>query len=158
MRYMLLIYGDENQQAEATAAAGPATGTGTAPIAGATPSSEVSPPWIDYTNWLHEHGMHVAGERLATSAAATTVRLREGNRLITDGPFAETKEVLGGYYIIECDDLDQALEAAVRCPGAAYGSVEVRPLVQMAGMGGPDAGVAAGVAAGSAAGVAAGRR
>lgn len=131
MRYMLLIYGDESQQAEAAAGAPGGTG-GTAP-------AEISPPWIEYTNWLDERGIKAGGERLASSATATTVRLRDGNRLITDGPFAETKEVLGGYYILECRDLDDALEAAARCPGAAFGSVEVRPLVEMAGMTGPGA-------------------
>jgi hypothetical protein len=140
MRYMLLIYGDESQQVEAAESA---SGAGAAAAA-----TEVSPPWIEYTNWLDDRGINVAGERLASSATATTVRLRDGNRLITDGPFAETKEVLGGYYIIECRDLDEALEAAARCPGAAFGSVEVRPLVQMAGMTGPG-GVVAGRAASS---------
>lgn len=65
------------------------------------------------------------------SSSATTVRIRDGNRLVTDGPYAETKEVLGGYYIIDCDDLDKALEAAARCPAAFGGSVEVRPIIGM---------------------------
>ena len=57
--------------------------------------------------------------------------MRDDRRLVTDGPFAETKEILGGYYMIRTDDLDLALEAASRCPGAFYGSVEVRPIVEM---------------------------
>jgi RNA polymerase sigma-70 factor (ECF subfamily) len=73
---------------------------------------------MEYTGWLLREGIHTAGERLAASSSATTVRVRDGNRLITDGPYTETKEVLGGYYIIECDDLDEALEAAARCPAA----------------------------------------
>ena len=116
MRYMLLIYGDEAQQE-----AGP---TDEAP--------EISPPWLEYTSWLMREGIHTAGERLAGSSTATTVRVRDGNRLVTDGPFTETKEVLGGYYIIECDNLDDALEAAARCPASLYGSIEVRPIIGMA--------------------------
>jgi hypothetical protein len=119
MRYMLLIYGDEAQQEAAAAASGSAE------------PPEISPPWLEYTDWLLKRGMHAAGERLASSTSATTVRIRDGNRLVTDGPFTETKEVLGGYYIIECDNLDEALEAAARCPAAFGGSVEVRPLIGM---------------------------
>ena len=115
MRYMLLIYDEETQQDDASGDYAP----------------EVSPPWMEYTNWLLGQGIHVGGERLATSSAATTVRVRNGDRLITDGPYAETKEVLGGYYIIECEDIDKALEAAARCPAALSGSIEVRPLVGM---------------------------
>lgn len=120
MRYMLLIYGEEAQQDESPSGGEPA---GEAP--------EISPPWMEYTGWLLREGIHTAGERLATSSSATTVRVRDGNRLITDGPYAETKEVLGGYYIIECDNLDEALEAAARCPAAFGGSIEVRPIIGM---------------------------
>jgi hypothetical protein len=116
---MLLIYGEET----ADEAPGRAAGRDEAP--------EVSPPWLEYTNWLLREGIHSAGERLAGSSAATTVRVRDGNRLVTDGPFTETKEVLGGYYIIDCDDLDKALEAAARCPAAQGGSIEVRPIIGM---------------------------
>ena len=115
VRYMLLIYADEAQQ--------PDPDSGDAP--------EISPPWMEYTRWLMGQGIHIGGERLAGSASATTVRIRDSNRLITDGPYTETKEVLGGYYILECDNLDVALEAAARCPGAAEGSIEVRPIVGM---------------------------
>jgi hypothetical protein len=66
---------------------------------------------------------------LEPSTATTTVRVRDSETLITDGPFAETKEQLGGYYLIEVDTLDEALEIAARCPGAKHGSVEVRPLM-----------------------------
>ena len=114
MRYMLLIYGEETQQDDAS-----------------DDAPEISPPWLEYTSWLQREGIHTAGERLATSSSATTVRVRDGNRLVTDGPFTETKEVLGGYYIIECDNLDEALEAAARCQAAAGGSVEVRPIIGM---------------------------
>jgi hypothetical protein len=112
MRYMLLIYGPEMAPAE------------NAPM----PEME---PWNAYTQWMIEAGIFKAGDPLAPSTAATTVRVQDGRRLTTDGPFAETKEVLGGYYIVDCPDLDTALEAAARCPGAAYGSIEVRPILDM---------------------------
>jgi len=112
---MLLIYSDESTFPESVSDEPPA----------------ISPPWVEYTNWLLREGIHVAGEQLAMSTAATTVRVHDGARLVTDGPYAETKEVLGGYYILECPDLDKALEAAARCPGAATGSVEVRPIIGM---------------------------
>jgi hypothetical protein len=79
------------------------------------------------------HAPHLHRRNSASgSAGRITVRVRDGNRLVTDGPFTETKEVLGGYYIIECENLDDALEAAARCPGALYGSIEVRPIIGMA--------------------------
>ena len=112
MRYMLLIYGQE---------AAPGEGV---------PMPDME-PWNAYTQWMIDAGIYKGGEPLAPSATATTVRVQDGRRLTTDGPFAETKEVLGGYYIVECPDLDTALEAAGRCPGAAYGSIEVRPLLDM---------------------------
>jgi hypothetical protein len=118
MRYMLLIYGEEAPEGATAEAA-------------ADPAPEISPPWMEYTNWLLGKGIHAAGERLAGSSAATTVRVRDGNRVVTDGPFTETKEVLGGYYIIDCENLDEALEAAARCPAARGGSVEVRPIIGM---------------------------
>ncbi len=116
MRYMLLIYGPERDMLAAPSA-GP-----------------ISQPWIDYSTALVEAGIHRGGEPLAPTSSATTVRVRDGRRLVTDGPYAETKEVLGGYYILECDDLDTALDAAARCPGAADGTIEVRPLAPMPGL------------------------
>jgi hypothetical protein len=114
MRYMLLIYGPD-----------PAT----------RPDDSAAmrdmQPWFDYGNWLTERGLFRAGEPLAPTSSATTVRVQGGQRLVTDGPFAETKEVLGGYYVIECDDLDTAIDAAARCPGARFGSMEVRPIAEM---------------------------
>ena len=71
-----------------------------------------------------------AGQALQPTSAATTVRVREGKRLTTDGPFAETKEQLGGYYLIEARDLDEATSIAARIPGARFGSVEVRPVMK----------------------------
>jgi hypothetical protein len=70
----------------------------------------------------------VAAAPLESSSASTTVRVRDGKTLVTDGPFAETKEQLGGFYLIEAETLDEALEIAARCPGAKHGAMEVRPL------------------------------
>jgi hypothetical protein len=113
MRYMLLIYTPEE-----------------APADGEAPMPDMA-PWNAYTDWLRAKGIYQAGDPLAPTSAATTIQVRDGQRLTTDGPFAETKEVLGGYYIIETEDLDLALEAAARCPGALYGSMEVRPIIDM---------------------------
>jgi len=71
-----------------------------------------------------------AGDALQPTATATTVRVRDGETLVTDGPFAETREQLGGYYLIECESLDQAIDAARRIPSVGTGSVEVRPLME----------------------------
>jgi len=113
MQYMLLIYVPEQAPGEAE--------QGMPDMA----------PWNAYTDWLREKGIYRAGDPLGPSSATTTIRVRDGQRLTTDGPFAETKEVLGGYYVVETDDYDLALEAAARCPGALYGSMEVRPIVTM---------------------------
>jgi hypothetical protein len=77
-------------------------------------------------------GVFGGGEGLQGTAAATTLRVRDGERLLTDGPFAETKEYLGGFYSLECKDLDEALEWAARIPEATYGSIEVRPVLDYA--------------------------
>ena len=113
MQYLLLIYGDER-------------------------AWESMPPdeqeksmqaWLDYTQWLKDSGAHIAGDALASTSAATTVRVRDGETITTDGPFAETKEQLGGYYLIEAENLDDAIAIAARCPGAYAGTMEVRPVV-----------------------------
>ena len=70
------------------------------------------------------------GEALLPTSSATTVRVREGKTLTTDGPFAETKEQLGGYYAVKCDNLDEAIQIAAQIPGVAYGSIEVRPIME----------------------------
>jgi hypothetical protein len=87
------------------------------------------PPYAAYGERLHAAGVLLASAPLAETSSATTVRLRDGKRLITDGPFAETKEYLGGYYIVECESLDRAIELASDCPGAAAGSIEIRPVL-----------------------------
>ena len=116
MKYMLLIYGppvERDPTPEEWAASMPA--------------------WEAFGAELHKRGAYVDAAPLANPASATTVRVRDGQRVVTDGPFAETKEWLGGYYIIEAPSLDEALEAAAMCPGAKDGSVEVRPIVNVGG-------------------------
>jgi hypothetical protein len=113
MKYMLLIYGDAMQAQDA----------------GPEEQAAELQRWADYTGWLQQQGWMLAGDPLQDVEHATTVRIRNGETLTTDGPFAETKEQLGGYYLLECENLDQAIEAAKRCPGAANGSIEVRPLM-----------------------------
>ncbi len=125
MQYLLLIYG-------------PADSMGTA---GSAETDHT--PWNEYTDWLAAQGILRGGEALAHVSTATTVRVRDGKHLVTDGPFAETREVLGGYYVLEADDLDTAIEAAKRCPAASFGSIELRPIVEM---GVPDADAAAAAA------------
>lgn len=87
--------------------------------------------WDAYTKDLIDAGAMRGGEELHPPATATTVRSRNGERLLHDGPYADTKEQLGGFYLIEAPDLDAALAWAHRCPAAQYGAVEVRPVVQM---------------------------
>jgi hypothetical protein len=89
------------------------------------------PKWFAYTQALQDAGVMVAGDALQGTEAATTVRVRDGETLITDGPFAETKELLGGYYLIDVPDLDKALEWAAKIPIVGRGSVEVRPLMEI---------------------------
>ena len=115
MQYMLLIYGDENAWE------------------GMSPEEQAEglKPWTDYTTWLKESGTYVAGDALAPTTAATTVRIRDGQTLTTDGPFAETKEQLGGYYLIDVPDLDGAIAWAGKMPNLpSGGSVEIRPIME----------------------------
>ena len=87
------------------------------------------PRWTDYTQGLQDAGVMKGGDALHPADSATTVRVRDGETQIVDGPFAETKETLGGYYVIEVPDLDAALRYASKMPNVSYGSVEVRPVV-----------------------------
>lgn len=89
------------------------------------------PAWEAYGAELRRRKAYIDAAPLAETTSATTVRAHDGKRTVTDGPFAETKEWLGGYYIIDCASLDAAIEAAAMCPAAKYGSIEVRPLVEM---------------------------
>jgi hypothetical protein len=114
MRYLLMIYGD--------------------PAAAPQTEAEMGAMWQAYdayTHWLEETGQHLGGEALQDPSAATTVAIRNGKRVVSDGPFAETKEQLGGYYLINAADLDGAIEAAARIPGAAFGTIEIRPILEM---------------------------
>lgn len=125
MKYLLLIYGPE--------------------------SSEVPPPdamqalmddYNAFTDHVKDSGAYVAAEALQPTVTATTVRVRDGQTLTTDGPFAETKEALGGFYLVEAADLDEAIGYAARIPGAKHGSIEVRPIVDFAAMEDPTAAAA----------------
>jgi hypothetical protein len=112
MKYGLLIYGDEKQLQSASQ----------------EDIDQSMDAWWKYEAWLQERGIKLAGEALHPTNQATTVRVQGGQRMTTDGPFAETKEQLGGFYLLECANLDEALEAAAECPGSWIGSVEVRPV------------------------------
>ena len=104
------------------------------------------PRWFEYTEGLRSAGVHIAGDALQGRETATTVRVRDGETQITDGPFAETKELLGGYYLIDVPDLDAALEHAARIPSVGRGSVEIRPVMDLS-MQAPTDGAAAEAAA-----------
>lgn len=84
-----------------------------------------------YTQMLRERGAYLGGEALQPATTATTVRVRDGETITTDGPFMEAKEALGGYYLVEARDLDEALEFAAACPGAKFGAMEVRPIWEL---------------------------
>ena len=115
MQYLVLIYSEEPAEAPDPAQIG-----------------AVMEEYNAYTDMLRERGALVAGEALQPTATATTVRIRDGQTMTTDGPFAETKEALGGFYLIEAKDLDEALALGGACPGAKWGSIEVRPIVDFA--------------------------
>jgi len=90
---------------------------------------ESLPRWNDLFGWMSEQGIDVSGLELEDPANARVVRVQDGETLVTDGPYVETKELLGGYFLADCRDLDQAIELAERVPVADKGSVEIRPLV-----------------------------
>jgi len=96
------------------------------------------PLWVQLAQDLAAAGVLVSSDRLHPVDVATTVRVRDGETELTDGPFAVTKEMLGGYYVLECRDLDEALGHAARVPLARYGSVEVRPIVDVGALVAPD--------------------
>jgi hypothetical protein len=114
--------------------------------------TRAGPYWAAYTAYsqaLGAAGVAAGGAALQPPAVATTVRLRGGQRQVQDGPFADTKELLGGFFLIDVPDLDAALEWAARCPSSATGSVEVRPLLTPSSMPASDAALAATAAAGA---------
>jgi hypothetical protein len=86
------------------------------------------PRWTDFMGWMAEQGIEASGLELEAPAKARVVRVRDGQTVVTDGPFAETKEIIGGYFLVDCKDLDQAIEVAQRVPLVDRGSVEIRPL------------------------------
>jgi len=87
------------------------------------------PQWNELFSWIGEQGLEVEGLELDEVEKARVVRVRDGETLISDGPYAETKEIIGGYFIADCKDLDQAIELAEHVPVVGRGSVEIRPLV-----------------------------
>ena len=112
MQYLLMIYEDET-------------------FWNTTPPEELDAMMAGYRQFGQEAGERIqGGNALQPTATATTVRVRDGQRLVIDGPFAETKEQLGGYYLLECKDLDEAIEWAAKIPGARSGSIEVRPIME----------------------------
>jgi hypothetical protein len=113
MQYLLLIYDSEKEWAKMPQA----------------DYNKMYEEYMQFTSDIKKTGNHLAGHQLQPIATATTVRVRNGKRLTTDGPFAETKEQLGGFYMIEAKDLDEAIEIASRIPSARVGSIEVRPIV-----------------------------
>jgi hypothetical protein len=88
------------------------------------------PKWGAFMGWAQEKGIELKGLELDSRRTAKSIRVRDGQATVTDGPFAETKEVLGGYFIADCADLDEAIEIASRIPVAEHGSVEIRPLIE----------------------------
>ncbi len=115
MKYMLLIYGDETALSE----------------------TEREACYVESTQLAHDiqsKGQYLAANPLHPTAMATSVRVREGKRLVTDGPFAETREQLGGYFLIDAPDLDEAIGIATRIPMARKGVVEIRPVIEIGGL------------------------
>jgi hypothetical protein len=115
MQYMLMIYGNEAGMQSASKA----------------DAERMLAAYGAYTQAIKSAAVLVASGRLKPSTAASTVRVADGKTKVLDGPYAETKEQLGGYYLIEVPDLDAALSWAARCPGASHGTIEVRPIWTM---------------------------
>jgi hypothetical protein len=115
MKYLLLLYSEPD--------AGPAPGT-------PEQAAEMQ-EWWAYTDALQTAGVLLGGEALQGTGTATTLTSRTGSVVSTDGPFAETKEVLGGFYLIDAENLDAAMKWAERCPIMTYGSVEIRPVMEL---------------------------
>ncbi|CDX27554.1 YCII-related protein [Mesorhizobium plurifarium] len=116
MRYMLLIYNDEAAMANAPK----------------EQTQQTLAAYGAYTEALKKSGAYIAGERLRPTQAATSVRLASGKTNVLDGPYADTKEQLAGFYMIEATDIDTAIEWGARCPASSTGTVEVRPIWEMA--------------------------
>jgi hypothetical protein len=115
MKYLLLIYEDEKARAASTDAE----------------RQKTYGEYMQLTDNMKKSGQYEGGNPLQPTMTATSIRVRDGKRLVTDGPFAETKEQLGGYYLVDAADLDAALDIAGRIPAARVGTVEVRPIMAM---------------------------
>jgi hypothetical protein len=115
MKYMLLIYQDEQALSEAV-------------------REQCYGESAQLAHELSSSGQYLGASPLRSISTATSVRVRDGKRLVTDGPFAETREQLGGYFLVDAKDLDEAIDIAGRVPGAAIGTVEVRPLMELSGL------------------------
>jgi len=116
MKYMLLVYLDEEN---------------------AMTASERDKCYVDSAQLCHElaqTGNYLAAGPLHPTSTATSVQVRDARRFVTDGPFAETREQLGGYFLVEARDLDEAISIAARIPGARYGTIEVRPIMEIPGL------------------------
>jgi len=113
MKYLLLIYENEASTAGLSEAE----------------QGKIFQEYMDYTARIRKNGNYVAGEALQPISAATTVRVKNGKTLTTDGPFAETREQLGGFYMVEAKDLDEAIALAAGIPAVRTGSIEVRPIL-----------------------------
>jgi len=114
MQYMMLIYLDENAPTQAQ-------------------REECYKESTEYARELAAQGKCLATAPLYPTSTATSIRMRDGKRLVTDGPFAETREQLGGYYLINADDLDEAISIASGIPAGRWGTVEIRPVIEIAG-------------------------
>ena len=115
MKYLLLIYGAEDAWTEGE-------------------RQRCYAESIELTRQLDAKGQYLGASPLHPVATATSVRVRDGRRLVTDGPFAETREQLGGYFLVDASDLDEAIDIAGRIPGARVGTVEIRPIVELDGL------------------------
>jgi hypothetical protein len=114
MKYLLLIYDEEQNFAKMSQAE----------------LGQMIGEYRQFSESIQKSGNYQAGAQLQPTSTATAVRVRDGKRLVTDGPFAETREQLGGYYLIEAKDLDEAIGIAARIPSSKRGTIEVRPLVE----------------------------
>jgi hypothetical protein len=114
MKYLLLICDDEKAWAALSEA----------------DQRKILAEYGELTQQIRSSGQFLGGSQLQPASSATSVRVRDGKRLVTDGPFAETREQLGGYYLVEAKDLDEAIALAARIPSARMGTIEVRPLVE----------------------------
>jgi len=128
MRYLALIYQEEQDMATMDP----------------TQADSQTAAYDEFTKAVRDAGVFRAGEALQPTSAATTVRVRDGRTLTTDGPFAETREALGGFYLLDCQNLDEAIEWAAQIPGARYGSIELRPIFDFVPPGDAVSGDAAG--------------